>query len=291
MKKTILAAIAVAAGLMCSCSDNTKLSPSAIAKQAEKELENEALNVICTNFQVGTYECNDAGTRLKLAQMKAAKLIDYTVTRYAWWEKSRRWYSWTYDFRDHYIVTVSLTSKGERLVLEETPEPVEKKDKDLECAEFDASNYSWGKKDLSESWPVIPNPFIDPSPADDEPVCDGITDDDEPGAGNVKKAPKPVPQGVTLSDTLAFQAYHASPKDKEAQNVLLKLGKNKIVKVRNIRLNGTLSTATAEAIIALTDINDAGRILAEYENGLKCAIKVDLVYYVDKGWVVSKLDI
>lgn len=290
MKKSILAAIALTAGLLCGCSDNTRLSPSAIAKQAQAELENEALSILYTKFQLGTYECNDADTQLKLARMKAAKLIDYTVTRYAWWEKSRRWYSVSYDFRDHYVYTVSLTSKGERLVLDEAPAPVEEPDKDLEFDEFDAADYSWGKKDVSESWPVIPNPFQDQARGDDDPVCDGYYGDDDSNAGNGRKAPKAVPQGVVLSDTLAFQSYHAAPRDNEAQIVLLRLGRNKVAKVRNIRFDGTLSNATAEAIIAVTEATDAGRIIAGIENGQKDVVKVNLTYYVDKGWVVSDLD-
>ncbi|MBO4263179.1 MAG: hypothetical protein J5871_00685 [Bacteroidales bacterium] len=286
--KSVLTIAAVAV-LVVGCTDNTRISPSSIAREAQAVLERGAGTTLYTRFQTGTFECNDPEARLSLAQLKAAKLINYSVKRYAWWEKTRRWYNFAYDFRDHYIVTVSLTSKGERLVLDEVPAPVEKVDKDMDFAEFDASRYAWARKADAENWADIPNPFIAPDSGLDG-ADDGNGPDETASAqtrGN--RAPKAVPSGTTLSDTLAFQSYYAALRDKEAQYVLLKLGKRKVVKVRNIQVLNVLASAKAEVILETADINDAGRILFKKENGFKELMNVSLAYYADKGWKVEDL--
>lgn len=282
--------------IACACaSDNTKISPSAIAKQAEKELELQAVSPICTKFRTGTYECNDASIRLKLAQMKDAKLIDYSVKRYAWWEKSKKWSYWgsriAYDFCDHYIVTVSLTSKGKGLVLAEAPKPAERTDMDLVSTEYDASKFSWGKKDLSENWPEIVNPFVEPEV---DPGCEYMDDKGEnvrsADKRSKKTASKKADNGVERSDSLAYNAYCELDLDSKDQVEYLRLAKFEVVKVRNIRIITPLSKAEAEAIVATVDVNDAGRILAGIENGMRDKMDVDLTYYVDRGWIVKDID-
>lgn len=282
--------------ISCACaSDNTKISPSVIAKQAEKELELQAVSPIYIKFRTGTFECNDASIRLKLAQMKDAKLIDYSVKRYAWWEKSKKWSYYgsriAYDFCDHYIVTVSLTSKGKGLVLAEVPTPAERPDKDMVSTEYDATKFSWGKKDLSENWPEIVNPFIEP---DEDPGCAYMDDESETGYSGGKKSKKTTPKkadnGVERSDTLAYNAYCELDLDGTDQVEYLKLAKLEVVKVRNIRITSALSKAEAEAIVATVDVNDAGRILAEIENGMREKMDVNLTYYADRGWIVTNIE-
>ncbi|MBQ7269849.1 MAG: hypothetical protein IJS62_08380 [Bacteroidales bacterium] len=291
---TATASSVLLAVCVCSCADKTKLSASAIAKQAKAELNKQAISTIWTKFQVGTYECNDAESRLVLASLKEAKLIEYSVARYAWWEKSKKWSyygsHYGYDFRDHYVVTVKLTPKGKGLALDAIPEPQEDTDKDLVSAEYDASKYVWGKKDLSEDWPVIANPFVEPAELEgEESSLDDESAAAHKGTSKTKKStPKKSDNGAELSDSLAYKAYHALNLE-DPQYEILKLGKVQVVKVRNIQITDLMSKAKAEAIVATTDVNDAGRILRHLENGFRDTMDVYLTYYADKGWVVTKV--
>lgn len=290
----VTASAVLLAVCVCSCADKTKLSASVIAKQANAELNKQAISTIWTKLQVGTYECNDAAKRLELASLKEAKLIEYSAKRYAWWEKGKKWSYYgsriAYDFRDHYIVTVNLTSKGKGLALDAIPEPQKDTDKDLVSADYDASKYAWGKKDLGENWPVIANPFVEPAELEgEESSLDDESAAAQKGTSKAKKStPKKSDNGAELSDSLAYNAYHALNLE-DPQYEILKLGKVQVVKVRNIQITDLMSKAKAEAIVATTDVNDAGRILRHLENGFRDTMDVYLTYYADKGWVVTKV--
>lgn len=275
-------------------SDNTKISPSSIARQAEKLLESDGNTIIWELLTTGTFNCDDELDRLRYAQLQEAKLVQYSVKRYAWWEKSKKW-SWrgsytAYDFCDHYVATVSLTSKGKALVLDEAPFGEKDIDKDLISAEYDAGRFSWGKKDFSEVWPEIPNPFVEPEkPVERNEEMENVTVQSS-GAKSVKSKTKKENDGVERSDTLAYEAYFALDFDDTIEFKCIREGKKHVVKVRNIRIIEPLSRAEAEVIVATSDVTDAGRILNGLENGMREMMTASLTYYVDKGWVVHEIE-
>lgn len=314
----LLGAVALASVsmLLASCGDSEPkpITAKAIVKEANKQLIADAESEVYTEVKVGTYESYSYSERQTLAQLEVAGIINYEVTRYAWWEKSlksyrkaykvTRGYGWwsyedteyktvkgtSYDFEDHYVVSVSLTKKGERLAVAELPEPAVVVDKDLVSKEINPDNYKWNKVDLSENWEDIPNPFLDPkepeAPAPEEPKTPkapkGPKDPESPKTTNkTEKNP------TVRIDSLKYEAYNNLVLESEIK--YLKAGEVKAIKARNIQIlndNGAL-TATAEVIYETTDATDAGRILIGYEDGQRNAKDAEFVYYYDKGWVLK----
>ena len=298
-----LAAIAVLC-LACGQSPDT-ISQSTIKKEADRTLidfyDNRA------EMLVGVYECNDEDTRLKLRKLEVAGLIEYDVTRYAWWEKENKsvkqtykvtrynyWYGsyedtetrWVkkdfYTFEDHYIVKVNLTKKGKSYVVDSIPEDLD--DKDLVGPDMGSITYKWDEVDLSENWPKIANPFVDPEEEsvqeDEEPapknrkmVSSSNSDDDNDNDGNVER----------INET---EYYKYKALEESTEVVMVEIGKLSASKARNILIGEKegFKVATAEVIFKWTDVNDFGRILEGLENGIKLSKNINLIYFIDKGW-------
>lgn len=306
MKKTfyfIVAALVAASAFLTSCGNEIKpLKANQITSDLNEYLEKQAKNEEFTEVAVGTYECGDPYMREKLAKLEVAGILDYEVTRYAWWEKSKKsykkaytvvrgygWYSWTdteyrtvkgtsYDFEDHYVVTVALTKKGNKMTVDSLPKPIEKIDEDLISKEFDASEYEWNQVDLSESWDVIENPFIEKK----EPKTPKaqVEEKEQPRKKTTKKVKTQDP--TIRIDSLQYEAYMNVEEVKEVK--FLRAGAVSAVKARNIYIDGNY--AEAEVIFETSDATDAGRILKGFEDGQKYALEVSYEYFHDKGWVL-----
>jgi hypothetical protein len=295
----------------CGNSEPKPISAKAIVKEVNQKLVDDAQGELFAEIAVGTYECNDPIAREYLAKLEVAGLIEYDITRYAWWEKSKKaykkaykvirgygWWSYedieykwvsgtAYDFEDHYVVDVKLTKKGERLAVDARPEPKPQVDEDLVSDEVDYSKYAWNQVDLEEAWEDIPNPFIEKK----EPK--------EPKAAKEKAQSKRKPKEVLKEskndptiriDSLQYKHYMEIDEVKEVK--YLRAGEVKAIKARNIQLiekDGVL-TAAAEVIYETEDATDAGRILIGFENGQKSAKDVVFTYYYDKGWVLKELE-
>lgn len=317
MKKFFLfsATAIVAAALLSSCNSGgiKPLTTSQVLNDVNKFMENEARNEMFTEVAVGTYECNDPFMRESLAKLEVAGLIEYDVTRYAWWEKSKKsyrkaytvtrgygWYSYTdteyrtvrgtaYDFEDHYIVEVALTKKGEKLTVEELPEPLPQVDEDLVSKEVDGSKYEWNQVDLSENWEYIENPFIEkkePKAPKESAPAETTKDPRKPKATpKVKNATDPTER----IDILQYEAYMAVEEYKEVK--FLKVGAISAVKARNIEITSSIGNrASVEVILETEDATDAGRILDGFEDGQKMSFSVTYKYFLDKGWVLDNLE-
>lgn len=306
-------ALASVSMLLVSCgnSEPKPISAKAIVKEVNQKLVDDAQGELFAEIAVGTYECNDPIAREYLAKLEVAGLIEYDITRYAWWEKSKKaykkaykvirgygWWSYedieykwvsgtAYDFEDHYVVDVKLTKKGERLAVDARPEPKPQVDEDLVSKEVDYSKYAWNQVDLEEAWEDIPNPFIEKK----EPK--------EPKAAKEKAQSKRKPKEVLKEskndptiriDSLQYKHYMEIDEVKEVK--YLRAGEVKAIKARNIQLiekDGVL-TAAAEVIYETEDATDAGRILIGFENGQKSAKDVVFTYYYDKGWVLKEVE-
>lgn len=300
MKKIILLSF-FAITLLVSCGQaNKKLSEKVILKQVNTLIKDEALDQLYAEIKVGKYECNNELDRFRLRQLEAAGLITYDVDRYVWWEKEQKterkaydvtygyYFSWTetkyknvvvdtYNYCDHYIVNVTLTPQGEKIIMKDVPEAKEKVDKDLIQPKIDESKFPWYSVKYSEEWPEIPNPFIKEKTRKTAAEAQKNSE----SHSIQKKTP------ITRIDSLQYQAYnklHLSPK-----TVILKTGNKKAIKARNIQqIDDSSLTAKAEVIIETQNVTDAGRILQTIENKQRQAITVNLIYYIDKGWVLQE---
>lgn len=301
----------VLTGFLNSCSSPDSLSSGTVVKLFNEKLEENAVDKYFTDIEIGTYECNDSEARKHLRSLEAAGLITYSVERYAWWEKSLKsvkeaytayhgyWYTYTtteyrwvkktvYDFKDHYVVNIGLTSKGKRLVVEERPAPKPEVDKDMIQPNVDVMDYEWNKKDISETWPEIENPFI-------ERKQDSKVQDDEDGGEReepndaISRTNSNEGDGVDRIDASRYKAFNAL--SLEGETVILKAYEISATKARNIRIgkdeNG-FAFAEAEVIIETCKVTDAGRIYCDVENGFKVAQQVSLTYFEDKGWIMEK---
>ena len=294
-----LAAIAVLC-LACGQSPDT-ISESIIKKEADRTLVD--FYDTRTEIRVGVYECNDEDMRLALRKLETAGLIEYDVTRYAWWEKGKksvqkkckvtkysfwlgsyedtetRWVKKdSYTFEDHYIVKVNLTRKGKSYLVDSMPEDLD--DKELAGPDLGSITYKWDKVDLSENWPTITNPFVEPEEAaqkDEEPaskakkteVSTSTSDDNDK---------------VERNDENEYNKYKAIEQSSDV--VMVEIGELSASKARNILIGekGGLKVATAEVIFEWIDVNDFGRILEGLENGIKFCKDINLTYFIDKGW-------
>lgn len=311
-----LSVLALAGSILFSCVGSpNRITSGDIVKQYNKLLKEEALQQQFVDLEVGEYELNSAADRLTLRQLEAAGLLTYTVARYPWWEKTFRNYRkavpvtryyWgyayqeeeyrtvkenVYNFEDHYIVGINLTRKGQSLVVDERPQPADGVDKDLVQPEINPDKYAWNKKDLTETWPEIENPFIEKEapvvPAD--PGTPAAPAADKPATA--PSTPSSAPQDQTERiDAQKYAAYNAL--NLHSEPVILKAYGVKAVKARNIQISTAsgVPKATAEVILTTYGATDAGRIIAGIENNFKHLVPVTLTYYQDKGWVLDEAD-
>ena len=164
-----------------------EFSEREILKKCNKNLVETGQDSAVVMFNVGYYEENSNDQRLMLEKLKAAEIIDYEVERFAWWEKntvkktvpytvtkSDWWYGTyqethyttkyvtEYNFKEHFMVNVSLTDKTKKYALSHQPEPKKKEivDKDFKQPMYYDSLYPENKVlMLSENWPEVPHPL------------------------------------------------------------------------------------------------------------------------------------
>ena len=304
MKKTFILLVSAIAVIISACGHSPEtISQKEIVKQVNAELHETASEWMFAPVRTGTYECNDANYRLMLRQMAAAGLVNYEVERYCWWEKSQKnvkkaykvthgyfysyqttEYKWVktdaYDFCDHYVVTVSLTKKGEKLAIDDLPVSAEKVDKDLKQPEVDESKYAWNMVDLSEDWPVIRNPFTGDilEETEEAPAVTG-TRSESRGKESTAKAVAPV-----RIDSLQYEAFTKLAFDEQVRH--LKAGRIKACKARNIQITNLMinPSARAEVILRTDFVSDAGRIFFGLENDEREMIEAKFEFFLDKGW-------
>lgn len=309
----VVAVLLVGISYISCCDSADAISQRTIVNQVNDALENQAANIVYLPIEVGTYECEYDNYRLYLRKLENAGLLEYDVTRYAWWEREVRsvresyrvwhesyWYGGYYDteyrwvnktfynFEDHYVVTATLTKSGQKICVDELPEPIEQVDEDLEQPEVNPDDYSWNKADLSESWPEIYNPFIErPAEADvDEVVACEESDDYDYDDCEENEAQ----DNIDRNDEEQFLQYHAVEMNEKC--VYIKAFEVEAIKARNIQIFEVdgFTRARAEVILSTCNVTDAGRILVDCEDDMRSSREVTLTYYVDRGWVLDDID-
>ena len=190
MKKLYLCLLVLASIILASCGGKSplKISKKEILKQCNKNLVETGQDSSVVTVDAGYYEQNNENERLKLEKLKAAGIIDYSVERFAWWDKStvkktvpykvtvNTWWGPTtetryttkwvteYDFQEHFMVNVSLTEKTQKYALNHRPMPKMrlKEDKAFRQPVYEADKYPENQvTSLSENWPEIPHPLAD----------------------------------------------------------------------------------------------------------------------------------
>ena len=87
----VAALVLVGACSFFSCSpDKESISQREILKQTNQMMEDAALSQVFHQIKIGKFECNDASDRYLLRQLQEAGIINYSVKRYAWWEKENK---------------------------------------------------------------------------------------------------------------------------------------------------------------------------------------------------------
>lgn len=319
MKRLLLFfCLVISGGILSSCTSSPdRISSNDIVKQFNEKIKNEAEQDHFVNLTIGKYELNSDDARMTLRQLEAAGLVTYSVDRYPWWEKTlahyrkpftvthRYWgydyheteYRWVtedrYNFEDHYIVNVFLTKKGKSLVISEMPTAVEVVDKDMVDDSVDPSKYAWNKKDLTETWPTIENPFLRRD--EERPAATPEDNPQRPSQPSWDEGTEVVDVTETRDptvriDSLKYEAYKALQPMEES--VTLKGYSIKAFKARNIQIfqQDGHPVAQAEVLLKTYDTTDAARILEGMENGKKQLVPVTLTYYLDKGWVLCDPD-
>lgn len=294
MKKFVrfvaVAAVLFAGASLFSCTSSSEtISEGEILDQINDLISEQAADVVYVPFTVGAYECNDADSRLVMRQLNEAGIIEYKVTRYAWWEKYDRYWR-PYNFEDHYIVNLALTSKGKRIAITELPEPIEQVDEDMLQPEIDPAEYSWNKANLVEEWPEIYNPFVEREPAEsyeENEDLGAFSDEDDDYYDAFEEDDEEYDDGTERNDKqqyVQYKAFEASP-----EQIYFEACEIEAIKARNIVIyeNQGARRARAEVIFSTVDATDAGRILYGVEEDLRQLVEVEFIYFEDKGWVLN----
>lgn len=313
MKKSLLFATAILFVAMfwgCAPSPDT-ISESTILKQFNQEIEYDAVSEQYATIKIGTFDCPDYNYRLKLRQLEAAELITYDVERYAWWEHTVKnvresyrvqrytWYYSYYDteyrtvkkddynFEDHYVVTIALTSKGQKIAVEDLSSEAIEEDEDLVDPEIDPSKYAWNKVDLTEEWPYIANPFLKPEKEEVEPKAKTQDENKE----EEKPAKKENKEKIERIDSMQYEKFNQLYLD--SAPAILKAGEIEGIKARNIQIYEVdgIRKARAEVIVATKNTTDIGRIYYGTEDDQRALATVQFEFYLDKGWVLKSYEL
>ena len=301
MKKHFYLLMALVAMLcMVSCSESSdSLSDSTAKSLVKKELQR--LNRLEGSFavQTGYYECNDDHQRYLYRQLAANELITYKCDKVKKMERvqktrkvTRRGF-WGYAYTDTerywvneevttYFVTIELTDKGKKLIVEEKEIQPTDDEKELKLdMEVDNSKFPESKVQVDE--------FAEPAPAPaPEPVVEEATDVDTVAVDSVAEVvdvveqPEPKP---TAKDKKKSE-YDLAKEKENFEVVMLKAYEIKLIKARNIKKTGDYA-AVAEIVAEYDEVNAVGRIFGNLAEGKRFLLEnISYQYYQDKGWQV-----
>lgn len=310
MKNNLLYYIIGLLVLTASCSDSKDhVSKNTIEDAVNELLEQKMLDQQYTKIRTGYYECNNERTRIVLAKLAAAGVIQYKVERFAWWNKylyAGQYYGYyyggeRYNFEEHFMVKVGLTNLGKELCVDSVPKPKPIVDEDMQFDVVDATTlpeYKYAKED----WPVIPCPgnekTIVPEDEDKSDAQESAAEDKPQNLNDIfeeTKKEETTSRNETLlpMDIVTKTNYDLALSKVHQKDVIVKSCKLSIETVRYIQTfedpNSGLNFATAEVIFKMKDVTPAGRIIDQRNEGEKYCTQVRLIYYQDKGWVLPDM--
>lgn len=287
--KKFFSFIAVAT-LVCaatSCCNDGSLT----ASSAKKAIEKEAIfqkNTLADEFKTGYYESSESNLD-KLAQLKAAGMINYSADEVTEYVTKRQWVGgWYGSYQNvtreikHWFVNVSLTEAGAKLVVEK---PVMKRKdilKDLKS-----------NKDYAE---IIPDymgvghkgPKTVAAPAVEESVVENAEEEIVEAVESVEEAAEPAPSNKNAAYEAALGRVHT-------EEVHVLMCQFKVVKCKEVLCTEDMKEAgkgQCTVIWKVTDKTPFGYVLSSLPGeGYLNTGSAEFVFYNDLGWTVSNIDL
>lgn len=287
--KKFFSFIAVAT-LVCaatSCCNDGSLT----ASSAKKAIEKEAIfqkNTLADEFKTGYYESSESNLD-KLAQLKAAGMINYSADEVTEYVTQRQWVGgWYGGYQNvtreikHWFVNVSLTEEGAKLVVEK---PVMKRKdilKDLKS-----------NKDYAE---IIPDymgvghkgPKTVAAPAVEESVVENAEEEIVEAVESVEEAAEPAPSNKNAAYEAALGRVHT-------EEVHVLMCQFNVVKCKEVLCTEDMKEAgkgQCTVIWKVTDKTPFGYVLSSLPGeGYLNTGSAEFVFYNDLGWTVSNIDL
>lgn len=261
---------------LSSCGGNDGEFTKSAAEDALEEMDVFEENAHTVKFETGYYEMNDADYRLKLLKLAANGVITYKAEQINEYIPATRWRS--ARVKEHVFVTVQLTDKGEKYVIEKPSQTEEEAEL---VAAVDTKEYPEDKVLQEGPIPVI-NPQANENaeaPVEEfkENHDDAFQPDDSPMNNNT---------GTTEANE--YQKALAKININSVYVLTQEIG---IYKVMNLVCNDEMKksgTASCDFIIEATDVTPFGRILKGVKKGTREKGSATFKYYIDKGWHVER---
>ena len=261
---------------LSSCGGNDGEFTKSAAEDALEEMDVFEENAHTVKFETGYYEMNDADYRLKLLKLAANEVITYKAEQINEYIPATRWRS--ARVKEHVFVTVQLTDKGEKYVIEKPSQTEEEAEL---VAAVDTKEYPEDKVLQEGPIPVI-NPQANenaeaPVEEFEENYDDAFQPDDSPMNNNT---------GTTEANE--YQKALAKININSVYVLTQEIG---IYKVMNLVCNDEMKksgTASCDFIIEATDVTPFGRILKGVKKGTREKGSATFKYYIDKGWHVER---
>lgn len=250
---------------LSSCGGNDGEFTKSAAEDALEEMDVFEENALAVKFETGYYEMNDADNRLKLLKLAANEVITYKAEQINEYIPATRWRS--ARVKEHVFVTVQLTDKGEKYVIEKPSQTEEEAEL---VAAVDTKEYPEDKV-LQEG----PIPVINPQANEnaEAPVVDSVAEMEELDE---------------ITDTNEYLQALAKININSVYVLTQEIG---IYKVMNLVCNDEMKksgTASCDFIIEATDVTPFGRILKGVKKGTREKGSATFKYYIDKGWHVER---
>lgn len=260
--------------LSSCCGNNGKFTMSA-AEDAIEELEVFKENAHTVKIETGYYELNDADARLKLLKLAANEMITYKAEQINEYIPATRWRS--ARVKEHVFVTVQLTEKGEKYVVEKPDQTEEEAEL---VAAVDTKEYPEDKVLQEGPIPVI-------NPQANENAEGSVEEYEENFEDAFQPDDAPMEELDEITDTNEYQKALAQI---NINSVYVLTQEIEIYKVMNLVCNDVMEkagTATCDFIVESTNVTPFGRILKGFKKGMRDKGTATFKYYIDKGWQVE----
>lgn len=296
--KRICLSLAIGAlmlGLATSCSGDGKPLSASSAKSALKKEAIFAKDSQVKEFEIGFQEVNDEELQ-KLARLKAAGVITYSVEKAIEKRESRRgnyWYGY-YTVTDeilHVFANVQLTEQGKKYVVEKPTKLRADIAKDMspnENYEEVVPDYMNAGDNAFGTQPEVVKPKTEEVVAvEEETFVDSVNNDSVVVEEAVEEVETPAP-AAKKSTTSEYEAMQARTGNTETVNVLL--GRFEIVKVKEVLCTDKMfeeGNGSCTLLYKFVDKTPFGYVYgAPAENYIE-STKINFIHYQDMGWTVA----
>lgn len=261
---------------LSSCGGNDGEFTKSAAEDALEETDVFEENAHTVKFETGYYEMNDADDRLKLLKLAANEVITYKAEQINEYIPATRWRS--ARVKEHVFVTVQLTDKGEKYVIEKPSQTEEEAEL---VAAVDTKEYP--EDQILQECPI---PVINPQANENAEAS--VEEFEENHDDAFQPDDSPVEELDEITDTNEYLQALAKININSVYVLTQEIG---IYKVMNLVCNDEMKksgTASCDFIIEATDVTPFGRILKGVKKGTREKGSATFKYYIDKGWHVER---